>query len=490
MDRTFNNRRRGPDFGPKLALLATAAIASATLSGCATASTPRADVSFNKAQVALEKGQTSKAIEHGEAAVLADPRNASFRALLGAAYLEAGRFQSAATSFGDAIQLGDTDGRTILSYALAKTAIGEGKQALTELRDWESALDPADAGLALALAGNPERGVHVLTNALRAGQNSAKVRQNLAYTYALAGNWRAARVMAAEDVPADQLDARLSDWAATAAPEDHMVRVANLLKITPSSDGGLPGSLALSNFPSQQQMVAEAKASMPMDKEPAQVAKAPGKVSETEALTFARGSESEPVEKVDPTVSKILAATNVAAYAEKPKAEAASKPVVKPVPKATPTPRVSSKVAKAAPAPAPRFVSKPMVQSVPAQKVAQRQAPKRVTPAPAAASRSYSAPKADSHLIQLGSFSTRAVAEEKWKDFQRKFPQLKAHDVVITKAEVKGKIYYRVAAAGFGRSTAAKMCSTVKSSGRGCFAYAKTNPPKGAVETGVRIAAR
>ena len=44
------------------------------------------------------------------------------------------------------------------------------------------------------------------------------VRQNLAYAYALAGNWRAARVMAAEDVPADQLDARLAQWAASAAP--------------------------------------------------------------------------------------------------------------------------------------------------------------------------------------------------------------------------------------------------------------------------------
>ena len=35
-------------------------------------------------------------------------------------------------------------------------------------------------------------------------EQTPKLRQNLAYTYALAGNWRAAQVMAAEDVPADQ----------------------------------------------------------------------------------------------------------------------------------------------------------------------------------------------------------------------------------------------------------------------------------------------
>ena len=54
----------------------------------------------------------------------ADPRNAGYRAVLGAAYLETGRFASAATAFGDALDLGDQDPRTVLSYALAKVATG------------------------------------------------------------------------------------------------------------------------------------------------------------------------------------------------------------------------------------------------------------------------------------------------------------------------------------------------------------------------------
>lgn len=97
---------------------------------------------------------------------------------------------------------------------------------------------------------------------------------------------------------------------------------------------------------------------------------------------------------------------------------------------------------------------------------------------------------ADTHRIQLGSFNTRKVAEAKWDEFTKRFPQLKGHDLVITEARVKGRTFYRLAAAGFGARSARSMCGTVKSSGRGCFAYAATNPPAGAVDNGVRIAAR
>ena len=108
-------------------------------------------------------------------------------------------------------------------------------------------------------------------------------------------------------------------------------------------------------------------------------------------------------------------------------------------------------------------------------------APKRVASKPA--------PKGDSHMVQLGSYDTEAEAKAGWTTLQRKFGVLKTHDVLITKAEVSGRTFYRVAADGFGRQGAAQMCSTVRSSGRGCFAYAKTNPPKGAVDNGTRIAA-
>jgi tetratricopeptide (TPR) repeat protein len=500
MDRTITNRMSGPETGARLALLASAAIAGLALSGCATTSAPLAEVSYDKALVALEKGETSEAIAHAEAAVLAEPRNGRFRALLGAAYLDAGRYQSAATSFGDALELGDGDAKTVLSYALTQTAIGANKAALSELLEWERALDPADAGLALALAGNPERGVFVLTNALRAGHNTAKARQNLAYTYALAGNWRAARVMAAEDVPADQLDARLSQWAANAKPEDHMARVSTLLGIAPVSDGGMPAMLALSNFPSTEVMVAEAEAAKPVNAAPVQVAaapgtkaagaKAPGKPTQAEAMTFERdtapaawGAKND-VESVDPTVSRILAATGSQEAAKVAPAKVAPA-------KATPAPGAPVRTAKIVEPAGPRFVSRPVTQELPQRSApAPTPAPQRVaaaeksTPAPVAASM-----RGDTHLVQLGSYPSEADAKAGWTTLQRKFPQLSNHDVLITRAEVKGKIYYRVAAADFGKSGAAQMCSLARSNGVGCFAYTKNNPPAGALDKGTRIAA-
>jgi hypothetical protein len=69
------------------------------------------------------------------------------------------------------------------------------------------------------------------------------------------------------------------------------------------------------------------------------------------------------------------------------------------------------------------------------------------------------------------------------------FPQLKDHDFVITEAVANGRTFWRVAAAGFSVNGAKSMCGTVKAAGRGCFTYAASSPPAGAVDRGVRVAA-
>ena len=420
---------------PRLALAVTTALASLALAGCAMSAAPRGDVSFASAQTALAKGQTEKAIAHAEAAVLADPRNPSFRALLGATYLEAGRFESAATSFGDALDLGNEDPRTVLSFALAKTALGDGKAAVQVLDDYAKLIDPADLGLAYALAGQPQRGVHVMINALRSAEEaSPKLRQNLAYTYALAGNWRAARVMAAEDVPADQLDARIVEWAATSSPEQYQQRVAAMLGVTARADGGQPQQLALANFPASDVMVAEAaaQADMPVMAE-ATPAPAP------------------------------VAAPKMAEAASQPSfAEAFATPVAASAPA-----RVAGSV---------QYVSNPVVQQLPARS---EPALPRMAANKAAAT----------HLVQLGAYNSKIEAQRGWTVLKGEFPQLKDHDVVITEAVANGRTFWRVAAAGFGVNSAKGMCGTVKSAGRGCFTYAASSPPAGAVDRGARVAA-
>jgi Flp pilus assembly protein TadD len=420
---------------PRLALAVTTALASLALAGCAMSAAPRGDVSFASAQTALAKGQTEKAIAHAEAAVLADPRNPSFRALLGATYLEAGRFESAATSFGDALDLGNEDPRTVLSFALAKTALGDGRAAVQVLDDYAKLINPADLGLAYALAGQPQRGVHVMINALRSAEEaSPKLRQNLAYTYALAGNWRAARVMAAEDVPADQLDARIVEWAATSSPEQYQQRVAAMLGVTARADGGQPQQLALANFPASDVMVAEAaaQADMPVMAE-ATPAPAP------------------------------VAAPKMAEAASQPSfAEAFATPVAASAPA-----RVAGSV---------QYVSNPVVQQLPARS---EPALPRMAANKAAAT----------HLVQLGAYNSKIEAQRGWTVLKGEFPQLKDHDVVITEAVANGRTFWRVAAAGFGVNSAKGMCGTVKSAGRGCFTYAASSPPAGAVDRGARVAA-
>ena len=222
-------------------LAVTTALATTTLGGCAGKAAPSAAMSAEGAKAALVKGQGDKAVAFAEAAVLAAPRDGASRALLGAAYLEAGRFASAATALNDAIQLGETSGRTVLTYSLALSALGRYAEAQALLVDHERRLDPADYGLAITLAGSPRQGVETLSNALRYGENTPKLRQNLAYAFALNGDWRSARLLAAQDVTADRLDQRLGEWAALSTPQMAVQRVAVLLGVTAkATDGGQP----------------------------------------------------------------------------------------------------------------------------------------------------------------------------------------------------------------------------------------------------------
>ncbi len=445
---------RSNSTAPRLALAVTTALAGLALAGCMTSAAPPAQTSFSQAQNALAKGQSDKAVLHAEAAVLAEPRNPGFRALLGAAYMGAGRFESAATSFGDALDLGDSDPRTVLSFALAKIATGDSAAALNVLDDYAGIIDPADLGLALALAGKPERGVHVLVNAVRSSEKATpKLRQNLAYTYALAGNWPLARVMAAEDVPADQLEARLSQWSAQGAPEHFQQRIASLLNVTPRADAGQPQRLALANFPAQEVMFAEAAA---------------------QGDSAVQLAAAEPVRVAAPTPSAAFSA----AFAE---------PSIRTV-----EPAVQGV----------RYVSNPAVQQLPA---ASRGAPapaqsralagagsqrRMAATAAAAAPAGPSDKAAATHLVQLGAYDSQVEANRGWAVLQSKFPQLKGHQPVITEAVVNGRTFWRVAAEGFGPQSAKAMCGTVKSAGRGCFAYAAASPPAGAVKRDVQVAAR
>lgn len=472
---------------PMIGLGISTAMAAVLLTGCAGAPAPRAAVAAADAQQALTRGHTSQAIQHAELAVTAEPRSAAYRQVLGNAYLEEGRFASAATTFQDAMALGDNSPRAALSLALALTGEGRFTEASSLLRDWEGEIAAGDLGLAYALAGEPERGIHILSNAVRQGQNTVKVRQNLAYAYAVAGRWRDARLMVAQDVPADQVGARMQEWAQLTHAEAYQHRVAGLLGVPANvRDAGQPMHLALANHPLDEQFAAEASATT----EPAQpelAINAPVRTDGTGELPAAeapaasinryQSAQAAPAVNFAEAFAADAPATADLSNVTTDASRFASSPVLQPAP--------SVQAAMAAPSAA---ASRPAARPTPRREVGERTT---ATPAPVrvAASGPVSNP---THLVQLGSFSSEQGARRAWGIYVSRHPELADHEMVITQALVRGKRYWRVSAGGFNVASSRSMCASVNnsSSGEGCISWAAATPLPGAVDNGVRFARR
>ena len=484
-----------------LTLAAGTALASLALAGCTTKAAPRAELSASNAQVALKKGKVTDAIAQAEAAVLADPRNAAYRTLLGAAYMEAGRFQSARTSFDDALDLGDESARTALGFALAAIATGDRGGALEVLDEWRDDIPAADLGLALALAGDTAQAVHVLSNAVRDGDNTPKSRQNLAYALALDGNWAAARIMAAEDVSPDQLDSRLSEWARMAQAEHGPTRVAALIGTRVADDSGQPAQLALANHPSLEQLAVQATEAAPAAEAPViEVAAYTGgelpalastvspiqPIVDNPASEFVTSSSSRPTGEFQAAFAENTPTAATPAQMLAAAVELASQPVVEQVARAGAESAPAVTIPAQTLASAVDFVSDPVVQHSPVSATSSELAPFRVPPR---VERTFQAPAASgTHLVQLGSFSSEAGARRAWGIYEKQFPQLAQYNMVITKAVVRGKTYFRVSAGGLSRAAASSACSAVRSKRQGCFAWAEGRPMPGAVPSGVRMA--
>jgi len=448
-------------------LAASTALAATLIAGCTAAIVAKPMNYASKAEAALAKGQTAKGVALAEQAVRANPRDGATRALLGAAYLKAGRFVSATEAYDAALELGDESVPTVLGLALAETAQGNGAAALELLNDWRDVVPASDLGLAYALAGNAPRGVAVLTDALRSGDTTVKLRQNLAFAYALAGKWREARVMLAQDVPADKINDRIGLWAQLAVPGADRSRVAHLLGVPVVGDSGQPIELALANFPSD------------------------------EALALVAAPPAAPEAFVSEAAAPVeVAAVEVAAVEEAVVGAAAIEPAPMAREPDAPAPirfalieQPSMKVASDS----PTFISAPVVQAFTALPAPSRPAqvrpvtamPPRIVgkfvPHGAGAARpgkggALTVPKpvgpvlGGSHWVQLGSYQSPTIARDGWRKFTARTPALKPYKVTTTTATVRGTPVWRVAATGFASyGDAFTMCRTVKGRGGACL---------------------
>jgi Flp pilus assembly protein TadD len=361
-----------------------------------------------RAEKALADRQFADALTAAEAAVAASPDKAAYRQILGRAYAANGRFASAETALGDALTLGNGDPRTIVTLALVQVGLGKAEAARSLLAAHGDTVPAADYGLAVAMAGDPQEGVRVLSRLIHDPSATARTRQNLAYAYALAGRWKDARVMAGEDLAPLEATQRIAQWAMMAEPSMAPQRIAALMGVTPdANDSGLPAALALAPRPADAAPVALAEAASD--------------------VPVAAAAEAASVE--------VAVAEEAAPVAPAAVAVAASAPVI----------RVGSKPARAV-ALAPVATMRKVAFIRPVDK------------------------SASNWVVQVGAYDSAAIAREKWQRMATVNSQIAAFPVLTSTGTVKGKAYHRLALSGLGsRNDAMALCKAIRSQHGQCF---------------------
>ncbi len=395
--------------------------------------------SADQARAALEAGKVSKAVGLAEAAVAGSPRDASYRALLGQAYLNDGRFASATAALTEAMELGATDSNTIIALTLAHIAQGKGAEAITLLQAHRDTVPASDIGLALALAGDSEGAIYVLTDAARAPDASARTRQNLALAFALSGRWAQAQILASQDLSPAKLEARMAEWSKLAETPNAQLRVASLIGTKAQTDAGMPVRLALSNFADTQMAAAEA---------PVELASA----------------DPAPVAAYAPPPPVLADASSAIRSVELPMPERTADGVV-PVTE-LPQPKPASEVIMADAAPyraAPRVAGEGRIR--PAQRQALELATVLIPKAIA-----FNAQKPSGWAVQLGAYDSLGIAKEKWGGLKKRNGVLANFPASSHAATVNGRTFYRLTVNGLAtRADANNLCRELKAQGQTCF---------------------
>jgi Flp pilus assembly protein TadD len=381
---------------------------------------------YDRAQAAAARRDFAEALTLTEKAVELSPRDVAYRMMLADLYVRNGRFASAEDTFADVLELNPANERAALHLALTRIAQGDTASAIATLDFMGEDAEAADLGLAYALAGQPLRAIEILEPAARADDARARVRQNLALAYALAGDWQKARVTAAQDVSPAELDARMEQWAAFAQPATSYDQVASLLGVTPAADPGQPVRLALAPEVPEAPEAAYAVADLPVE------------------LPIARGAE----------VTVDLPPPVMAAAVEMP-AEPVPAPVID--------------------APALEFAD--VVRSLTDQPTLIRaSAPITEVPIPAfePVKRSSKKVRQGRFVVQLGAFSSPVLVERAWSQARKRYGFADDRAPVSTTVKVGARMtLHRLAVGGFGsHADADRFCTSIKARQGVCFVRA------------------
>jgi Flp pilus assembly protein TadD len=417
-----------------------------------------------RALMALNAKDVTTAIDFAERAVANTPDDAGFRAILGNAYFAAGRFWSAESAYKDSLSIYSNQPQVILKLALVETALGKKDEAAAFLQAGRSVLDASNYGLALALAGRPADAIRVLEAAAREQGADATVRQNLALAHALAGDWTEARIIAAQDVPADKLDSRLHQWMQLASPKKPAEQVAALVGVTPAAvDHGQPLRLALRKTDTMLAQAAPVAHTPVIDVAPAPVAQ-PAPLPEPEPQV----AQAAPPPAPEPIVEAIAAPAAVAVPAPEiafapPAPEPAPEPVVAEAPASSPVALIAAAAHQVSTA-ATREVKSVVAALMPKKVAPQFQRPKP----PHAVVRDAVGP--GDAIMQLGSYRSPEQVTAGWNRLTKRYPALRAYFPLRARFDSANGTYWRLSIQGFAsQREAIARCRELKGNGGQCF---------------------
>lgn len=425
--------------GPALSTVALASL----IAGCAA---PKNHYGFGeptkddtglatRALAALNSNDIPTAVSFAERAVEKTPDDAGFRALLGNAYFAAGRFSSAEAAYKDSLNIYSNQPQVVLKLVLVQIAQGKNDQALSYLDTGRSVIDASDYGLALALAGRPADAVPVLEAAAREPGADARVRQNLALAYALSGDWTEARTVASQDVPANQLDARIQQWMQFAKPARPSDQIASLVGVKPAAvDQGEPVRLALRKTDT---LLAEA---VPAPR--------PAPVAAPKPQSAAAPQPVAPMPAPQPGQAAIAAPAQVTLPEAAPKAVLADAPAPVSVPVAMLTA-------------AAREVSSVVESFLP-----------KKAPAPQAkVRRAVVMHRGNSKVVmQIASYGAPQQVMAGWTHLTERYPGLKSYEPVRARFDSAKGTFWRLSVQGFANEREAiARCAELKGHGGHCF---------------------
>ncbi len=426
-----------------------------------------------RAQGALESGQLATAVQLAEQAVQANPDNSQVRALLANCYFAAGRFASAEQAYRDSLTLDPAQPKLVLKLALVEIAQGRGADAIAALDAARTALDPADYGLAIALAGRPDVAIDVLNQVARAPGADARTRQNLALAYGLSGDWAMAKTVASQDLAPDQVDSRIQQWMAVATPTRPSDQVAMLTGVHPSVDPGQPQALALKSSPASQQLAqilpktAPAPVQPPPARpvQPAAIPATPPPALPDPEPAIAQSSPEEPVDAVPaPVVAD--AARSLLTLPERD---------LQPQPQPKPSRAVAQLAQADAPKPTPSVkeaAAPPAVEPVPTRFDTPVEPAKYVAISAAvrkAAEKLHRTGRSNS-VVQLGAYSSPERVSVAWERLTKRYPALAAYTPMRARFDGPKGTVWRLSIKGFAdQQEAIDRCEKLQSRGGNCF---------------------